>query len=454
MNHQLLQSIRLMELPIMDLREKIDEEIERNPALEVREDRSQVSLDDVTKTVREEEEFFEATSDPGFVRTSSGKSGAEAADEKHRFIEGVISRPETLQDHLLWQFRLECLDEEIRRIGETLIQNLDSDGFHIEAPETLFRNEVPGFGDMFSEAVKMIQSLDPQGCCTANYMESLKVQAALLPDAPDGLLSALDHLPLLEKGKFAEAAKKTDRTAEEIQVLYERIKELSPFPGRNFASLNASVYNDAYSAGDTRFVVPDIQVISKEGQFSIILNSEEIPVLGVNPFFLKVSDGEDKSTRDFVRENIKEARWFIQAINDRNHTLLRITRAIVEFQRAFFTKGPRHLAPLTQKDIAGELGISESTVSRTANGKYVQTEWGIFEVRHFFTNSISGPGSGGSKYSKEAVKEILRELILNEGHGRSDQEIADILTRQCIPLARRTIAKYRKELDLGSSYDR
>jgi RNA polymerase sigma-54 factor len=230
----------------------------------------------------------------------------------------------------------------------------------------------------------------------------------------------------------------------EIRAALEAIKGLNPFPGRQ------------YDTGDTRYVVPDLQVVRKEGEFVIVLNEEEIPVLGINPFFMKLSDKKDggKPVRDFVKENIKEARWFIRSINQRNHTLLRVARAIVEFQRSFFVKGPKHLAPLTLKDIAQEIGVHETTVSRIANGKYIQTEWGIYEIRHFFTNSISGAGSGGSRYSKEGVKEIIREIIADEGKRFSDQELADLLARKGIPLARRTVAKYRKELSLGSSYDR
>jgi RNA polymerase sigma-54 factor len=240
------------------------------------------------------------------------------------------------------------------------------------------------------------------------------------------------------------------RTENEVKYFFERIKELSPFPGRRFASASSEV----------RYVVPDVQVLRKEGEFVIVLNEEEIPVLGINPFFMKlangeaVADNEDRPARDFVRENIKEARWFIQSVNQRNHTLLRVSRAILEFQRDFFVRGPKHLAPLTLRDIAKELGVHETTVSRTSNGKYMQTEWGIFELRHFFSNSISGAGSGGSRYSKEGVKEIIRELIGGENRNFSDQAIADLLRQRGIPLARRTVAKYRKELDLGSSYTR
>jgi RNA polymerase sigma-54 factor len=207
-------------------------------------------------------------------------------------------------------------------------------------------------------------------------------------------------------------------------------------------------------------VIPDIQVIRKEGEFSIILNDEEIPVLGLNPFFMKIAEpkadenSSQNAPRDFARENIKEARWFIQSINDRNHTLLRVSRAIVEFQRPFFVNGPKYLSPLTQRDIAQELGVNESTVSRTANGKYMQTEWGIFEIRYFFTNSISGSGSGGSRFSKEAVKEILKEIITSENHKLSDKDLMELLAKRGISLARRTVAKYRRELDLGPSYGR
>ncbi|MDR0719043.1 MAG: RNA polymerase factor sigma-54 [Treponema sp.] len=434
MNTQLIQSIKLMELPIVDLRERIEEEIEINPALEVLEDRSVISLDDAMKPEKkDEDDYFDGASDFGY--TSRG--GEKAAEERHRFIEGVLTRSETLQENLLWQLALTPMDSETRRVGERLIQNLDADGFHKEPVDLLLKNENPL---LIQNALKIVRSLEPQGCCTADYRESLKVQAGLMPDAPLGLEEALEYLDLLERGKIAETAKKIRRSEDEVKNLLEKIKGLSPFPGRQFSS------------EETRFVVPDIQVIKKDDEFVIVLNDEEIPVLGINSFFMKMSGGGDKSAKDFVRENIKEARWFIQSINDRNHTLLKVTRAIVEFQRDFFVNGPKHIAPLTQRDIARELGVNESTISRTANGKYVQTEWGIFELRHFFTNSISGIGSGGSRYSKEGVKAIIKELIKSGDCNYSDQQISLILARRGIPLARRTVAKYRKELDLGSSY--
>jgi RNA polymerase sigma-54 factor len=433
MNPQLYQSIKLMELPIVDLRETIAEEIERNPALEVLEDRSVVSLDAAYTPRKEEDDYFEGTSDSGHIR----RDGEAASEERRKFIEGALSRPETLQEHLIWQLRLQPVDDEIRRIGELLIQNLDADGFHKEPVDLLLKEEPR---DRIQEALNLVRVLDPPGTCTADYLESLRVQIGLLPDAPAGMEDMLPYLEQLERGRIGEIARKLGRTEDEVRVFFERIRELSPFPGRYFAS------------GDTRYVVPDVQILKRDGEFVIILNDEEIPVLGLNPFFMKLAAGHSDA-RDFVRENIKEARWFIQSINQRNHTLLRVSRAIVEFQRSFFVNGPKYLAPLTLRDIAGELGVHETTVSRTANGKYMQTEWGIFEIRHFFTNSISRAGSG-SRFSKEGVKEVIREMISGEDRHFSDQEIADILAQRGIPLARRTVAKYRKELDLGSSYTR
>jgi len=271
------------------------------------------------------------------------------------------------------------------------------------------------------------------------------VQAALLPGAPDCIDGVLDRLAALEKGKFADVAEELGCSEAEIELCFETVKEeLSPFPGRQFAG------------EETRYAVPDVEVLRKEGEFVIVLNNEEIPVLGINPFFMKIADekGKGKAARDFVQENIKEARWFIQSINQRNHTLLRVSRAIVEFQRPFFDKGPKYLSPLTLKDIASELGVHETTVSRTANGKFIQTEWGIYEIRHFFTNSITGTGSSGSRYSKGGVKAIIKEIISGEERRLTDQELAEILAGRGINLARRTVAKYRNELDLGSSYER
>ena len=440
MNPQIFQSLKLMELPIIDLRERIGEELERNPALEILEDRTVVPLDDSER--KEEYDYFEASSDPGLPSYGTN----EDSEEHRRFIEGVLIRPETLQEHLLWQLQLEPIDDELRIIAEILVQNLDNDGFHKEPPETLFKAGAAGAEEpppRLTEAIDLVRSLDPQGTCTVDYHESLKVQIGFLHNVPAGIEKALDHLDLLEREKFSELAKKTGLKEEDVRLFSERIKTLYPFPGRSFSSAGV------------RYVVPDIQVVKSEGEFVIILNDEAIPVLGINSFFDKLNKMPNGTVaRDFVRDNIREARIFIQQLNMRNLTLLRVVRSILEFQRQFFLNGPKYLAPLTLSVIAKELKVHETTVSRTANGKYLQCEWGIFEIRYFFTNSISGQGSGGSPFSKGGVKEIIKEIISGDNRRLSDQEISDLLDKRGIVIARRTVAKYRKELDMGSSYNR
>ncbi|MDR1390091.1 MAG: RNA polymerase factor sigma-54 [Treponema sp.] len=433
---QMYQAIKLMELPVMDLRDKIAAEIENNPALEVVEDPSVVSLDASIVPQREEDAYFETSSDSGFAT----RQGEAASDEKQRFIEGAVARPETLQQHLLWQLALETSDADLRRIGELIIQNLDTDGFHKEPPEILLKGEPAA---KIRAALGFVQALDPPGCAAENYRESLHVQASLLADVPAGIGIALDYLEELERGRFAETAQRSGLDEETLRQCFQRIRDdLSPFPGRRFDSK------------ETRYAVPDVEVRQKEGELVIILNSEEIPVLGINPFFLKLGEKGEGEARDFARDNVKEARWFIQCINQRNHTLLRVSRAIVEFQRPFFSGGPKHLAPLTLNDIARELGVHETTVSRAANGKYMQTEWGLYEIRYFFSNSISGSGSSGSRFSKEGVKAVIKEIIETDKGRLSDQDLTGLLLRKGIKLARRTVAKYRSELDLGSSYTR
>ncbi|MDR2795818.1 MAG: RNA polymerase factor sigma-54 [Spirochaetaceae bacterium] len=452
MSPQLIQSIKLMRLPVADLRDKIEEEVEKNPALEVLEDKTVLSLDTMYKPRRDEDDYFEATSDSGYVRSGRGEA---ASDERRQFIEGVLSRGETLQDYLLWQLRLQTRDNELRQIGERLIQNIDSDGFNLEPLESLFSGANAVTPPALERALQFVRRLEPNGCCTSDYKEALAVQAGLIYGESEKIKLLIPCLPELERGKLPELARRLKLSVDEIRSLFEKLKSLSPFPGRQWNSGGAM---------KARFVIPDIQVLRKNGEFSIMLNDEEIPVLGIQPFFmeqshLKTGNGLKNADRDFIRENVKEARWFIQSINRRNHTLLRVTRAILEFQRAFFIDGPKHLAPLTLRDIAAELNVHETTVSRAANGKYMQTEWGIFEIRYFFSNSISGAGSSGSRYSQEGVKEIIREMIEAESGGQekrrlSDQDIVFLLAKHGIKLARRTVSKYRNQLDLGSSYRR
>lgn len=435
----MIQSIRLMALPLQELKEEIQQEIEANPALEVLEDRSTMSLESIPEEREADSEAsqrFENSSDPGYSRSNDDDS-----DSKRMFLEGAITSPETLQEHLLWQLRLQPISQTQREIGERLIQNLDADGFHKDDPYLLCKGSSRSSVD---SVMRIVRGLEPVGVCVKDFRESLLVQAEAVPGAPPGVVDIIrDHMDLLEHGKHLEIQKRLGLDEAEMHDALAYIKTLSPFPGRQ------------YSAEETRYVTPDVQVKLKDGEFVIVINDQEIPVIGINPFFDRLSgERHDKETDVFVKDNIRRAKWFIQSIQQRNRTLLKVVRSIVEFQRPFFARGPKHLAPLTLKDIAVEVGVHETTISRIAGKKYVQTDWGIFELRYFFTNSISGSGSRGSRFSKSGVKQVIKEIIENETAAMSDQDITDMLARKGIKLARRTVAKYRGELNMDSSFGR
>jgi len=447
---QMIQSIKLMALPLQELKEQIQQEIEANPALEVVSDQSTMSLESMPEAgASEADEYsspFENSSDPGFTYRSQSDE-----DSKRMFLEGAISRSETLQEHLLWQLRLQRIDEDKRSLGETLIQNLDDDGFHKEDPALLCAGKPEA---LVSEVMALVRGFEPIGTCCSDFRESLVVQARLDPEAPPAAIEILSgHIELLEKGRHAEIQKRLKLGERELAAALSFIKALAPFPGR------------AYSNEETRYVTPDLLVKLKDDDFVIVLNDEEIPVLGIDPFFDRLAvrkaggaaegaRADERATSAYARENIKNARFFIRSIHQRNQTLLKVARAVVEYQRAFFAAGPKKLAPLTLKDVADEVGVHETTVSRIANRKYVQTDWGIFELRYFFTNSISGAGSRGSSFSKEGVKQVIKEIIEGEEAALSDKDIVEVLARKGIKLARRTVAKYRGELALDSSFGR
>ena len=441
MTAQLIQSIQLMTLPLQDLQLRIHEELEVNPALEIVEEAPTISLDESPEATAEFQDFDDYGDSSAY---ESGYRGDDSdGDSKRRFLEGAIATPESLHEHLVWQLRLQPISELEFSVGELLIRNLDDNGFFIDDPALVIPPERHA---LIEPICTMIRAFEPVGTCVANYVESLAVQAELMPEYPAHTLELIrGHLEALDRGKTKEVAKALGAAESDVLEALEFIRRLTPFPGRMF------------STEVPRYVVPDLQVVRKEGQFVIVLNDEEIPVLGINHMFAEVATAGDRNAKQFASQSVKNARWFIHSIQQRNQTLLKVARAVVEFQRDFFLKGKKYLVPLILKDIANEIGMSEATVSRITNGKYVQTEWGIFELKHFFSNSIAPAGSGGSRFSKEGVKETIRELLEQHSHADkalSDQKIADLLADRGIKLARRTVAKYRKELDISSSYER
>jgi len=440
MSPQMFQSIQLMALPLQELTFRIHEELEKNPALELIEDKSLVSIDDYSNNRNEDKDnYFGNSSDSGYTN----QAGKEASDRKQKFIEGALSRPESLQEHLLSQLLLQNISKDHFDTGELIIHNLDNNGFFQEDPYLLLNKNQQ---ELLPEVLDIIHSFDPLGIGVKDYKESLILQADLSFEAPEGTITILEnYLPLVKKKDVKELSKKLDLPTEDINNIIEFIQTLNPYPGRLF------------SINPPQYVIPDIMVTVKDGEFVLILNDEEIPVLGISPFFEEnQSIKQEKETRQYVNNSIRDARWFINSIQLRNKTLLKIATVIVEFQRNFFIKGPKYLLPLTLKNVAEEVQVHETTVSRISNAKYMQTEWGIFPIKYFFTNSISGSGSTGSRFSKEGVKATIKELLEEDNSKKqlSDQKISDLLKLQGIKIARRTVAKYRSELSIDSSFER
>jgi RNA polymerase sigma-54 factor len=242
-----------------------------------------------------------------------------------------------------------------------------------------------------------------------------------------------EYWEALEKKRYREIAIGLKTTEDDVLNLVEDLKGLTPFPGR------------AYSLKPPAFVVPDALIAFKNDTLQLVLNEEEIPILRVGDDFQEGFEltVADKEARQFVRQKVADAERFIQNLRYRKNTLFRVCRAIMEFQVDFFRRGPKYLKPLTLKDVAGQLEINESTVSRVTTGKYVQTEWGIYELKHFFSNAVSS-----NQFSKEGVKETIREILAAHKDGKklSDQKISDLLSQRGIEIARRTVTKYRMEL--------
>ncbi len=438
---QLYQSIQLMAMPMVDLRQRIADELEANPALELVKDSAVVSLEERQAPEPDSEGVRD---DVGYDTSWEPPRGSgydfEGRDNKHSFLEGAVSRSESLREHLIDQLRLQPVPPDVITVGELLINSLDANGFLLESPE----NVVPGEMHRHIPAAKtLVSQLDPIGTCVSDYRESLLVQVGCIEGAPPEAAAIISsYLELVQRQRFSELAKKLDSDEERVAQAVSVIKTLNPFPGRLF------------NAEPPRYIVPDLSIENRKGELVIVMNEEVIPVLGVNDLFSEVSKQGSRQEKAFANEYLRSANWFINSIELRNQTLFKVARAVVDYQREFFFRGPKYLRPLTLKDVADEIEVHETTVSRITSSKYVQTEWGVLELKYFFSNSISSTGSG-STYSKQGVKEVIRELLGEAGTERlSDQKISDLLEKRGIRLARRTVAKYRKELDIDSSYER
>jgi len=462
MTPQLRQAIKILQVSRAELETLIDEELAQNPVLEEGIEQSE----EPEERPRTEEKLegngneAEEWSEPREERETTNEvapndrldgidwkeyldnyrndwHGASATpadydDEKRPALENTLVRSASLTEHLIWQLRMSGIDPIEESVAALMIGNMDKDGYlQVEIEDIAFQSGQDF--DVVERTLCRIQDLDPPGVGARDLPECLLLQ--IRSDGKQDSVAAKivrDHLSLLESKRYDKIAKDLGVTIEEVVAAATYIATLEPKPGRNFGE------------GDIRYITPDVFVQKIGDELVITLNDEGLPRLRVSNFYRQVlGDTETTDAKRYIQEKMRAAAWLIKSIQQRQRTLYLVTQSIVRFQREFFERGVSHLKPLVLKDVAMDIGMHESTVSRATANKYVHTPQGTFELKYFFTSSLQG--ADGEEVSAESVKERIREIIAKEDPQQpfSDQHIAKMLSTEQVTIARRTVAKYR-----------
>ncbi|RKX98243.1 MAG: RNA polymerase sigma-54 factor [Spirochaetes bacterium] len=444
MTPQLQQSIKMLQLSNLELLDQIEAELAENPVLEIDEESENSSVDNAIEFQKAQDEkiikYDEGFEDEHFFGDKSfpqSASDSEEEDKKREFLEGAVSKEETLREYLWSQLHLLEISDEDMEIAQKIITYIDPMGY-LSVPMDTLSEDLGIPLEKAEQVLKIIQSLDPPGVGARDIKECLLIQLRNKGDYPLAEKIVMNHLNEVKLNKYEEIAKKLGVSVKKVKDAVKLISKLEPYPGRPF-------YTE-----EIRYIIPDVIIERRDGDFEVIPNNSFIPRIKVNDYYLRLlrSNKKDKNLSKYLTEKIQRAQNFIKSINQREETLVRVTKAILEEQREFFEKGPKYLKPLTLKDIAQKLDLHESTISRITSSKYVQTPFGVFQLKYFFSNPI--PSRNAGEYSSRSIKEMIKDIIESEGSKKhlSDQKIADILNKRGIKIARRTVAKYRQELKI------
>ena len=458
MTPQLQMAIKLLQLSRLELMDTIRAELEENPALEeVPESTSVEQLTDQpdtsstdasdTKEVTIEEKLQEDIDWSNYLDeyNTPGRVHYESEDRDTPKFESFIAHKESLNDHLLWQFLMTKPNKEEEKIASMLIGNINKDGYlQIATEEIAYTSS--SLPEKVEEILAIIQSFDPVGVCARDLRECLSIQAHVL-----GLENTIvtdiieDHLPNLEKKNYKVICKALKKSMDEVVAAINVIKVMEPKPGRQF------------SDETPQYINPDIYVYKLENEFVIMLNDDGMPKLRVNSFY-KNSIGRGKKVsgeaENYIQEKMRSAAWLIKSIHQRQKTIYRVMESILRHQREFFDQGISHLKPMVLRDVAQDIGMHESTISRVTTNKYAFTPQGIYELKYFFNSSIRREHGGA--IASASVQDKIRQIILAEDPKKpySDDKIARILKKEEIHIARRTVAKYREMLKVLPSNKR
>ncbi len=452
----LQQAIKLLPMSTLELSDLLNQEMVENPMLEEvpteelqpaeavaaaeKPDVDQPANKTDTWDEQDYEYFFGDYLDDGY-RPRAPQEVKELPP-----IENTLSTATSLTDHMMWQLSMQTDDPALREIGSAIIGNLDDDGYLVASFEELASMGPWPLPDV-ERALGLIQGFDPTGVAARDLQECLLLQLrhiGLEGTATEKIIT--DHLQLLKNHQVPEIARKLGLTIDDLKEHIEIIKNLDPKPG--------SRYNPTQS----QYVIPDVYVVKVEDQYVAVLNEDGLPQMRISPVYRRLldkgaSDNSDE-TRAYVKDKFRSALWLIKSVEQRQKTIHKVANSIINFQRDFLDHGIEHLRPLVLRDVANDIGMHESTVSRVVTNKYMHTPQGVFEMKYFFHSGISS--SYGESVSSVTIKQRIRKIIENEDPRKplSDSRIVSILQREGLVLARRTIAKYREELKIPTSNQR
>jgi RNA polymerase sigma-54 factor len=460
---QLQQAIRLLQLTRLELVDLIRQEMKENPMLEESEEGREYAEAEEAVTEREAEptpenqktqevkgegegapEFDWENYLENYNHSSYVKQSPQDSEERPSF-ENFLTKRTTLTDHLNWQLQLSRFSDEEQKIGWWIIGNLDEDGYlKISLEDISSETQLPL--EMAERVLRRMQLFDPAGVAARDLKECLLVQLEQLQvrdPVAEKIVSEL--LPLLKNRNHPAIARRLGIPLERVNQAAHLISKLDPKPGK------------AYSGEVTQEIIPDVYVIKVEGEYVVYLNDEDLPMLRVNASYKNMLNSNQfvvEADRKYVQEKMRSAVWLIRSIQQRQKTIRRVSESIVKFQRDFLDKGIQFLKPLVLRDVAEDIQMHESTISRVTNNKYVHTPQGIYELKFFFNTGITS--TQGETLASESVKNLLREIITKEDPKKpySDEKLVQILKEMNIHIARRTISKYREMMKILSSNER
>ena len=357
-------------------------------------------------------------------------------------LEATLTRGESLFDHLSWQLKMSDYDENRMSVGMLILGNLDANGYLKEPPITELAAEIGVEPELVDEVLMRIQSFDPLGVGARSLAECLLIQAMHFGEDDDLVVKIIkDHLGNLEKKNYQAIARDLKEPLEEIYEAAKVIMEFDPRPGRQ------------YTTDEPHYITPDVYVYKVADKYFVVPNDDGLPKLKISNFYRAAFDKKG-GAKEYIKEKLRSAQWLIRSIQQRQRTIIKVTESIIKFQREFFDKGVAHLKPLILRDVAEDISMHESTISRVTTNKYVHTPQGIYELKFFFNSGISR--TNGEDLASQAVKMKIKKIISDEPPSRpfSDQKIVQILKEQSIDIARRTVAKYREQMGILSSSKR